>query len=451
MKLHSFTWMVLILTYLAEARAQVVSGPMLGYVEHRTARIWYQLEPGARVQLDYWPSAEPKLRKRAFAETTVRFDFLLVTYDLTALEPGLEYEYELTDRKNKTIPGSSGRFRTQQYWKWRNPAPDFSFLSGSCHYVNDPAYDRPGRPYGTDSSIFKFMAAEPASFMLWLGDSWYTREADYQSRWGLWYRAAHTRAYPKTRDFFRTMGHVGIWDDHDYGPNNEGLAYHLKEESREVFKAFMPNPSFGYKGEGIYTKLSYYDVDLFLLDNRTWRSADRMKDSLNGKPNPEKRMLGAQQMEWLKNSLLNSYQPFKIIVNGSQNLNQHTPNDSWMNYPAEIQELLDFIQQNRINGVIFLSGDRHNSEVLALKRENEYTLFDITLSSLTAGVSKLRGAEVDNPQRVPGMSMEEHNYGRLSVSGPEKNRRLKVEFVDVNGQTRKQWSVGENELRYPSR
>ena len=451
MKLNYFGLLALFLITLSSIQAQKISGPMLGYVEHRTARVWYQLKPGSRIQLEYWSLAEPGMRKKAFPEVTQRYDFLLVTYDLVALEPGQEYAYELVDHKNKSIPGSAGRFRTQQYWKWRNPAPDFSFLAGSCHYGNDPAYDRPGKPYGTDSTIFQYMAAEPASFMLWLGDSWYTREADYQSKWGLWYRAAHSRAYPKTGDLFRSMGHVGIWDDHDYGPNNEGLAYHLKEESREVFKAFMPNPSCGYRGEGIYTKLTYYDVDLFLLDNRTLRSADRMRDSVGGKPNPEKRMLGAQQMEWLKNSLLNSYQPFKIIVNGSQNLNQYTTNDSWMQYPSELTELLEFIQQHKISGVIFLSGDKHNSEILALKRENAYPLYDITLSSLTAGVSKFRGAEINNPQRVAGMSLEEHNYGRLSVSGPEKNRVLKVEFVDVNGQSRKQWSISENELRYSNR
>jgi hypothetical protein len=38
--------------------------------------------------------------------------------------------------------------------------------------------------------------------------------------------------------------------------------------------------------------ITWGDADIFLTDDRWWRSADQMKDSINGKPNPEKRMLG---------------------------------------------------------------------------------------------------------------------------------------------------------------
>ena len=48
-------------------------------------------------------------------------------------------------------------------------APEFSFLAGACSYFNEPIYDRPGKPYGSDSSIFETMAKEKAAFMLWLG------------------------------------------------------------------------------------------------------------------------------------------------------------------------------------------------------------------------------------------------------------------------------------------
>jgi len=437
-------WVLLIC--VVPLQGQLVSGPMIGYVEYRTAKIWCESKPEAEIQLFYWPSDSIKSRNKAFRKVQNKLGFQTITFDLVGLEPGIKYQYEILDQRKKIIPGSFGTFSTQILWNWRMPAPDFSFLAGSCYYANETVYDRPGKPYGAESSIFQSMAQEDSYFMLWLGDNYYTREVDYYSKWGLWDRASHSRANPKLQTLLKKMGHVGTWDDHDFGPNNEGVAFPLREESREVFTNYFPNPSAGYLGEGIYTKMVYYDVDLFLLDNRTWRSSDSMKDSIGGKPNPDKKMLGTQQMEWLKNALLNSYQPFKVIVNGSQSLNQHSNKDCWMHYPVEINELLEFIQVHQIRGVIFLSGDKHNSEIIKLDRAGTYPLYDITLSSLTAGSSKLNAAELANPQRVNQILFEENNYGKISISGPSKNRIFKVEIKDANGMTKKEWSISENDL-----
>jgi len=68
-------------------------------------------------------------------------------------------------------------------------------------------------------------------------------------------------------------------------------------------------------------------------------------------------MFGEQQMEWLKNALLqsngNSNITFKIIATGSQVLNPTSPFDCFRHYSAEYKEMMDFIKDNHINGVIF--------------------------------------------------------------------------------------------------
>ena len=130
---------------------------------------------------------------------------------------------------------------------------------------------------------------------------------------------------------------------------------------------------------------SWGDADIFLTDNRWWRSADLLPDSVNGKPNPEKKMLGDQQMEWLKNSLLYSTATFKIIVVGSQVLNPVSPFDKWRDFPSEYQELMDFLTEQKINGVLFLTGDRHHSEIIKVERPGTYPLYDITVSPLISG------------------------------------------------------------------
>ena len=100
-----------------------------------------------------------------------------------------------------------------------------------------------------------------------------------------------------------------------------------------------------------------------------------------------------------------------------------------------------------ITGVIFLSGDRHHSEIIKLERANLYSLYDITCSPLTSGVGKVRGAEVNNPDRVPGTLVEDQNFGNFTVTGNKKERVLKVDFINTKGEKVSTWSVSENELK----
>ncbi|MFM2117911.1 MAG: hypothetical protein RL316_1101 [Bacteroidota bacterium] len=428
------------------AQAPVVSGPMLGPVELRDAKVWFEVSSTV---------SKATLRVNKKGESVYKLipykgflgnEFNPITFTVGGLEPNTTYEYTLltNDKPTKSV----GQFTTKKLWQWREPAPDFSFLTGSCSYFNEPAYDRPGVPYGKDSTIFTSMAKENAAMMVWLGDAWYTREVDFFSEWGLWYRASKDRATPILQPFLKSMTHVGIWDDHDYGPNNSGAAFHLKNASRNVFTSYFPNPSAGQNGEGIYTKTSWSDVDFFLIDDRWWRSADDVLDSINGKPNPEKVMIGREQLQWLKNALLESFATFKIIAVGSQVLNPASPYDRWGRFPVEYQELMQFLQINPVSGVMFLTGDRHHSEIIKVDRPGYYPLYDITVSPLTSGTHKFDRMEKDNPYRILGVD-ELQNYGRISITGPRGSRKLTVDFLGVKGELIKSWSVGEKDLRVP--
>lgn len=428
------------------AQSPVVSGPMLGPVELRDAKVWVEVSPAV---------SKATLRVNKKGETVYRLipykgvlgnDFNPITFTVGALEPNVTYQYTLLANDKPT--NATGEFTTKKLWQYREPAPGFSFLTGSCAYFNEPAYDRPGVPYGKDSSIFTAMAQEKATMMLWLGDAWYTREVDYASEWGLWYRASHDRAIPILQPFLKSMSQFGIWDDHDYGTNNTGASYHLKEASRKVFTSYFPNPSAGENGQGIYTKTSWGDVDFFLIDDRWWRSADDVLDSINGKPNPEKVMVGQQQLKWLKDALLESYATFKIIAVGSQVLNPVSTYDRWGRFPVEYQELMQFLQTYPVNGVLFLTGDRHHSEVIKVDRPGYYPLYDITVSPLTSGTHTFDKQEKDNPYRVVGVDQKQ-NYGRFTISGPRGSRKLTVDFLGVKGENITSWSVTEKELRVP--
>ena len=441
--------MLLFVFLNSRAQRPIVAGPMLGYVELRTAKIWVQFADNVNeATVFYKQSGKSKLLSKKITLTVGEFN--TAVFNLTALDPATKYSYYISVGANKKFL-DSGSFTTQAIWQYRQPPADFSFLAGSCVYFNQPEYDRPGKPYGGDSSIFDAMAKEKAAFMLWLGDNWYTRYPDYASEWGLHYRPSRERKLKVLQPFLKAMSHYAIWDDHDYGPNDADKSYVLKEASRKVFMKYWPNPTYGMNGNGIYTAFTYNDAEFFLLDDRWFRSSDRMMDSIDGNVNKEKKMFGDEQMEWLKNALLfsrgNTFTKFRVIVTGSQVLNEYSKFDALRAFPAEHAELLSFLEENKIGGVIFITGDRHHSEIIRMNRKNAYPLYDVTSSPITSSPAKTQGAEINNPSRV-GKEIDEENYARFSITGEGKERKMKVEFIGITGNVLDTWEVKASDISF---
>lgn len=449
----------LLVTYTINTHAQIklIAGPMLGDVDYRAAIIWAEFEPGKMANLSFWNKNTPAL-KTIVKPTNIQNAWVgPVKYYVVGLQPGNTYQYAFSAAAlPSTLQKTQGSFTTKTLWQWRKPAPDFSFLTGSCAYINDPLNDRPGKPYGGDSSIFETMAKENAAFMLWLGDSWYTREVDYGSAYGLYYRASHDRAQPILNNFLKAMPHYAIWDDHDFGPNDCSSNYIFKDESKKVFDSYFANPTSGQDGKGIYTKISYNDCDLFMLDGRYFKTSDKLKDSINGQPNADKFTLGKQQMDWLKNALLASNDnnrpgsqttnaSFKIICIGSQVLNTLSPYEKFNDYKTEYNDLINFIKEYKINGVVFLTGDRHYTEIIKQESNNFYPLYDITISALTSGSASRSKPEKDNPNGVLYVEKVQ-NYGKLSVTGLPGNRVLTVNVIDKKGAPLASYAINQKEL-----
>ena len=440
--------MLIAVASILQAKAQLISGPWAGNCELRNVVIWAEVAKGTKtVAVSYAPETNPAARKTVTASPPFNKDFNPLKIELNGLEPGTRYTYKLlVNGVEQKLPFKTS-FSTKELWQYRKPAPDFSFLAGSCAYINEAVYDRPGNPYGQDTSIFSAMAKTSANFNIWMGDNWYTREVDYATVWGLQYRASHDRSLKILQPFMASMPQYSIWDDHDYGPNDAGKEYIFKKESREVFKSYALNPTFGQQEEGIYTSFGYSDADFFLTDNRFFRAQPQIKDSLNGQANPDKTFFGPRQMEGLKNQLLYSKATFKFIVVGSQVLNPLNKYECMTQYPTERTELLNFIKEYKIDGVVFLTGDRHHSEVIKLDNGGGYPLYDITVSPLTAGISTARGIEKNSEYRVPGTLVETQNFGQFSISGPKGNRKLSLELKDKAGTTVGSFTISEKELK----
>ena len=287
----------------------------------------------------------------------------MAVFTLHELDPGTRYVYEVYLDGRAVVRPYPLEFETKALWRWRRDPPDFAFMFGSCAYVNDPPFDRPGTPYGSDHEIFTAMAAKKPAFMLWVGDNTYTREVDFHSPSGLRYRYRHDRALPVLQPFLASTHHYATWDDHDYGPNDSDGTFALKDVSLEVFKRYWPAVSYGLRDTpGVFQRFLWNDVELFLVDDRYHRSPAGLPES------PDDGMLGRAQLDWLKAALHSSAGAFKIVAVGSQALNPLSPAEGWRQHPRELAELLDFIRDRKIEAVLFLSGDRHRTELMRVER-----------------------------------------------------------------------------------
>ncbi len=425
----------------------LISGPMLGYAEHREVLIWLEVSPGVqRVELRYWAQGQPQTARTAAYQGALQQPYNPLRIAIGGLALGTTYEYEVwLDGKHQNLPYPL-RFATKDLWEWRKPAPNFSFQMGSCLYVNDSIYDRPGKPYGAGFAVTNDMTRRPADFVLWLGDNTYLREADWSSGYGIQYRYQHTRRQPELQALWAARPHYATWDDHDYGPNNGNLSYNGKEIALQTFKNYWGNQQYGESDNaGVYSYFSWSDADFFLLDNRYHRSAEDLPATSS-----DKTYLGKRQMDWLKNALLASKATFKFVASGSQVTNEANKYECMRQYQREFDDLLGFIAQQHIEGVVFLSGDRHFSEILRYAPTGSYPIYEITASPLSSGAFKNIATdkkEGNNPQRVTDALCNTQNYLQISIDGEPKQRRLSATCYDGTGKAIFTHTINANDLR----
>lgn len=418
------------------------SGPMIGYAEITETVLWLQTWRPADVQVRYWKRGAPETARLSAVVTTAPEGDHIARFTIPALDFGTEYEYEVyLDGKRQPFPFET-TFATQAMWRWRTDPPAFVAAVGSCAYVNDPPYDRPGTPYGGEMGIFTAIASAKPDLMLWIGDNVYYREPDWESESGMRYRYAHTRALPELAPLLASTPNYATWDDHDYGPNDSDRTYPLKEVALRIFADYWPSNRLGSaEVPGVSQKFTWADVDFFLLDDRYHRSPNDLPRSLG------KWMLGKEQLDWLVGALAGSSAPFKIVVNGNQVLHRGSGAEAMPQF-EDYGALLAAIREARIDGVVFVSGDRHHGILLRDQPEGMYPLYEVTTSPLTAGVSQAReGTEF--PYVVPGTYYAGRNYATLSFDGARTDRRMTIRLHDVAGRPVWERVIAAKELRFP--
>ena len=127
---------------------------------------------------------------------------------------------------------------------------------------------------------------------------------------------------------------------------------------------------------------------------------------------------------------------FRSVAAGGQFFNDDDAYEGWNQYPQERAEFMGWLQQYRIPGLLFLSGDRHISELIRYPRpaysgKRDYPLTEFTCSPLNSHAAP----GDDDPNRVPGTLVKERNYGVIKLAGEGARRTLTLQCKGTSGQT----------------
>lgn len=395
---------------------------ILGEVTHRTASVTVVVEAPIH---DYYshlgwlaigPSNDHHLLK--VGEFANYFD------DLT---PGTKYRIaRITPTANTSVYDTNyvAEFTTLEDWQHRRDAPDFSFVTGSCSYINEESTDRPGEPYGAEHGIYTHMLGEDAQFNLWLGDNLYLRPSDYTSSSGILRRYQYSRKNESFAPLLSARPNLAIWDDHDAGPNNCVGTFTLIHQTREAFTTYWPREFYGTpEVEDLRWVSTFSDVVVIGLDNRSHRTSEHSS-------NPQ--ILGKEQIDWLV-SQVRYYRnaSFIVVAIGGQVLNSAAVYENYAQYPEERDYLLSQLASTGYDNIVFFTGDRHHSERSQIELDG-HRMVDFTVSPMTSGPSTVVGDEV-NENRI-GDYIDERNYAVVSVTGERGERQMTVIYKNSEGE-----------------
>lgn len=445
--IRSLSVIVFVLSTLSAQAQQpnklLEAGPMLGYVEMQEANLWIQTTEPANFEIKYTAVGQENVPTHSFKGQTRASESNTAHIKLTDLSFGTTYNYELyLDGGRVELPYKT-KFSTKPLWQYRTSAPDFSIAMGSCLYINDKKSDRPGEPYGKGTGILPEITEQNPDIMLWLGDNVYYREPDFYSKPAMDERYNDARDTKEMQPLLANAINLATWDDHDYGPNNSDRSYRMKEEALDIFKRYWANPSYGIEGtDGVFTKYKYSDVEFFFMDDRYHRAP-------NGLEKEGKDFFGEAQLQWLMDSLVGSSAAFKLVVVGNQVTNKMNNHESLYAYRQEYNKLMNFLKEQDIPGVVFVSGDRHFTELLKTNRGRDYPIYEFTSSPLSSSsYSTLHKAEeFNNPQRVEGTLVhKDQNFGMIRVTGKKDDRKLILQTYGSNGKKLWEKIIHEDEL-----
>jgi phosphodiesterase/alkaline phosphatase D-like protein len=373
------------------------SGVESGDVTSNSAVLWTRVDQDTwiRVYISRSPDVFNTWGFESSAHATVDNDYTAKT-TVTGLSANTLYYY-------RWIAGNQwsdvGQFKTAPLL---TDAVDLSFTwSGDTDSSVD---NHTGTQiFGSWSPLMAALSEKP-DFFIYLGDVIYSDNRGWNGRS---HRAPDAENLVDLQNLYKEQkalirGEFGktsiyaLWDDHEVKSDWAGQTVNPYRYNigKKAFDEFMPirdpGTASGPECAGpTQFRVKHWgtNVDLMILDTRSCRS-DNAGIACRSDPVPtlppkarsllrlgeldpnclptinayNRTMLGATQKEMFKNALLNSTAKFKFVITSVNIQNTYAlPYDNWEGYAAERSEILNFIRENQIDNVIFLSTDSHQN------------------------------------------------------------------------------------------
>jgi alkaline phosphatase D len=380
-------------------RTDAITGLSLCYVAGDVtpdgAMVWLRAEPESKVFLEY--GKDPGLGDlSSIGPFSVEKDAdNTALIQLQNLEPATTYYYRaaLADKQ----PGYVAHFVTAP--KPEDPAKVSFCFGGDTRESYQPF------------TVMDAVRAQRPDFFLHLGDTIYADRGVSAYRLSeFWAKYRANRADAWTQRCFAESSAYVIWDDHevedDYLPGNP-----LAPIGRKAFLDYWPVRRHADEPDRIYRSFRWGQaLELFLLDVRQYRDQKRGT------------MLGQAQKEWLFEQVARSQAIFKFIATS---VPMAGGRDRWDGYPTERTEILRYLKEKKISGVIFLSADLHCAAITRIPKANG--LKNITAGPLAAPLNRITNGTT---RRYEFFSAENFNFAKITVDPKARPVHALVEFID---------------------
>ncbi len=392
-------------------------GPMLGNISSEGASVWIRTLKPAKV------------------EVRINVDGTVKTYgpvlssentDMTAIVYVKDLKAETSYAYNVFIDGKPINVDVQPYIT----TTPLEHLPSNARIAFGTCYHRWGLCNQTLSH--QIISREPLALLLG-GD---IAAQDRRNHIGL-HRADYLLRdfHPAWKNMVSSLPVYATWDDHDYFDNDQynipgesargSMEVHYTLEDKEavsdIFRASWNNPPYGSGegGKGVFFRTRIGPADVIMLDNRYFREKGNF--------------LGDQQMEWLKEQLLDCEGPFIILSNGTMWSDYVSGGkDSWGVYdPEGREEIFKLIEENNIGGVLLISGDRHGARGFRIPRPSGFNFYEFEVASLGARVGP-PPIRADWDTQLFGISGE-YAFGEFDFDATLTDPEVTFRLIHENG------------------
>ncbi len=392
----------------------LIAGPMISYIDNYHAQMWLLVSDQVKqVTIKLENFDEDRNKTLVYDITDPKsynnsswYDFYVSAFNngveiplvltIEELVPDTEYHVEIYLDSNLVE-------EEMDIYTPRNYLADTYFLLGHDLNISDSTDKGDG--------ILDAMCEMESDLMVWMGNNVYFNEKEVNSFKEMLKKYESVRKREKVNRFMKCMPHIATWNEKDFGLNTSDTRFALKDSSLMAFNLYWPNApkktyNYSFREYGVYKKYDYQDIEIFMLDNRMFKTELKID---------EPHFFGDNQMNRFINEIMGSNAAFKFIVLGNSVLSSGEDQEPFKNYTQEYEELMRRLHLSRINGIIFITSDTKETALIKEERDYAYPMYEL---------------------KFPGLSPKgnlEGNFARVKVEGENRKRICTLQVFDELG------------------